>query len=384
MSKGGFGFERAMIKLALQTVVVAIAVGVLVWLFTEIFESNDPHESYKAETPAERPPIKNGIAEAQALAKIGPVEFWRKEFPKGDFDRMTVDPAGIVTAVDFGIVQALEQPIFQPVSEARGSVSKKEPVISIVFNNDPRAYPLRTLMWHEVVNDTVGGVPVAVTYCPFCDSGIVFDRRLGDELLDFGVTGKLRASNLIIYDRETESWWQQFTGEAISGAHAGKRLIMLPARMESVASYQARHPDGQLLIPSDRGSNPYGRNPYPKYDSRTGPFTTYYDGPYHPAVPPMARVVAVGNKAWSLAYLRQRGRLEEGDLAITWEPGRLSALDHLFVSQGRDVGIVTVERRTENGLVSIPFQLTFAFVYYAFNPLGTLIGTPDQADAKWE
>jgi hypothetical protein len=384
MKKDGFGFERAFAKLALQTVAVALAVGVLAWLFTGAFESEDPHEPYEVAAPAERPAIKNGLAEARALAKIGPMDIWRKEFPEGDFDRMTVDPAEIVTAVEFGIVQAIDQPVFQPVSEARGSVSRKEPVISIVFNNDARAYPVRTLMWHEVVNDTVGGVPVAVTYCPFCDSGIVFDRRLDGEVLDFGVTGKLRASNLIMYDRKTESWWQQFTGEAILGAHAGERLAMLPARLESLESFQAHHPDGRLLIPADRGSNPYGRNPYPKYDSRTGPFKSYYDGPYHPAVPPMARVVAVGDRAWSLAYLSQRGRIEEGDLVITWEPGCLSPLDHLFVSQGRDVGIVTVERRTENGMEAIPFHLAFAFVYHAFNPLGTLIGTPDQADAEWE
>lgn len=384
MSKGGFGFERAMAKLAGQTVVVLIALGVLVWLFSEVFYSDDNAGPSRAETAAVRPPVKGGIVEAIEQAKISPLTLWQAEFPKTDFTQMTVAPESIVTGVARGHFRAIDAPVFQPVAEARDSVSKREPVISVVFNNDARAYPLRTLLWHEIVNDTVGGVPIAVTYCPFCDSAIVFDRRLGDTVLEFGVTGRLLASNLIMYDRETESWWQQFTGEAIAGVHAGERLTMLPTRLESLERFQSRHPEGRMLIPTDRGANPYGRNPYLQYDSRKGPFKSYYEGPYHTAVPPMARVVAVGDQAWSIAYLRQLGRVEVGDLVITWEPGRLSALDHLFVSQGRDVGIVTVERRTEHGLEEIPFRLTFAFAYHAFNPLGELRGTPGQADAEWE
>ncbi|MBT6118914.1 MAG: DUF3179 domain-containing protein, partial [Rhodospirillaceae bacterium] len=178
-----------MAKLVGQTAVVAIAVGVLLWLLSGFFGFSESDEAHRTDASVERPAIKNGIAEAKALAAIAPVEIWRAEFPKGDFERLTVDPAAIVEATERDVIRAIDRPVFQPVSEARDSVSKREPVISVTFNNDARAYPLRTLLWHEVVNDTVGGVPVAVTYCPFCDSAVIFDRRLGDTVLDFGVTG---------------------------------------------------------------------------------------------------------------------------------------------------------------------------------------------------
>lgn len=79
-------------------------------------------------------------------------------------------------------------------------------MIALAIAGDSRAYPLRVLTWHEIVNDTVGNVPVAVTYCPLCNAGIVFDRHVGDRLLNFGTTGKLRRSDLVMYDRQTESW----------------------------------------------------------------------------------------------------------------------------------------------------------------------------------
>ena len=103
-------------------------------------------------------------------------------------------------------------------------MSETEPVIGLVVNGDARAYPLKILIWHEIVNDTVGGVPVTVTYCPLCNSAIVFERTVDGRVLDFGTTGKLRNSDLVMYDRQTESWWQQFSGTAIVGAMTGTKL----------------------------------------------------------------------------------------------------------------------------------------------------------------
>jgi Protein of unknown function (DUF3179) len=118
-------------------------------------------------------------------------------------------------------------------------------VIGVVIDGDARAYPLRILIWHEIVNDVVGGVPVAVTYCPLCNTGIAFDRRVGEQVLELGTTGKLRNSDLVMYDRATESWWQQFLGEAIVGELTGARLTMLPSRLESFANFRERAPEGQ-------------------------------------------------------------------------------------------------------------------------------------------
>ena len=122
-----------------------------------------------------------------------------------------------------------------PVSEVK-NLTDTEPVVGRIINGKARAYPLRILTWHEIVNDGLGSVPVIVTYCPLCNSAIIFDRRLDGKVLDFGTTGKLRHSDMVMYDRQTENWWQQFLGQGIVGEMTGKRLKTIPARLESFAN----------------------------------------------------------------------------------------------------------------------------------------------------
>jgi hypothetical protein len=114
-----------------------------------------------------------------------------------------------------------------------------EPVLSLIINGDARAYPLRLLLWHEIVNDVVGGVPVLVSYCPLCNSGVVYDRRINGDVLEFGNTGRIRHFDMVMYDRQSESWWQQFTGEAIVGALSGTTMRILPARLESLDKFRS-------------------------------------------------------------------------------------------------------------------------------------------------
>ena len=243
-------------------------------------------------------------------------------------------------------------------------------MISIRINGDARAYPLRVLIWHEIVNDTVGGVPVTVTYCPLCNSAIVFDRRLDGRVLDFGTTGKLRNSDLVMYDRQTESWWQQFTGTGIIGAMNGKVLKMLPARVESFALFKQRHAAGRVLVPNDERFRPYGANPYRGYDSARRPFL--YRGGYPKGIAPMAYVIKVGDQAWPLELIKERGRLTVGDLRMTWTEGQNSALDSGTIAEGRDLGNVVVERRKGGAWVDEVHDLTFAFVFHAFVPDGKI------------
>ena len=256
-----------------------------------------------------------------------------------------------------------------PVAEA-DDLAPEEAAMTVAIAGDARAYPLRILIWHEIVNDTVGGVPVAVTYCPLCNSGIVFDRRLDGRDLDFGTTGKLRHSDLVMYDRQTESWWQQFLGEAIVGELTGARLTMLPSRLESLAAFRARHPDGRVLVPNDPNLRRYGRNPYVGYDSAERPFL--YRGDYDGPGTPLMRVVAVGDQAWSLELLRQAERIEAGDLVLTWTPGQASALDRASVAEGRDVGNAVVQRRVGDRLEDVPYDVPFAFAFAAFRPDGVI------------
>jgi hypothetical protein len=295
---------------------------------------------------------------------------WRYEWPNTDFTKTTVEFSEILSGgPPKDGIPSIDDPKFAPVAEIT-YLGKDEPVVGLVVGGEARAYPLRILTWHEIVNDEIGGVPVAVTYCPLCNSAIVYDRRVDGVATEFGTTGKLRYSDLVMYDRATESWWQQFLGVGIIGERAGRELRILPSRLESWERFAARHPDGQVLVPSNPGIRSYGNNPYVGYDSARRPFL--FRGEFPEGIAPMARVVAVKDQAWALDLLRQKGEVEAGDLLVTWEAGQNSALDTANIAEGRDVGNVLVQRRGENGLEDVPYDVTFAFVFHAFRPEGTI------------
>jgi len=265
-------------------------------------------------------------------------------------------------------IPSIDNPKFQPVSDET-DVKPKEPVIGLEINGDARAYPLRILIWHEIVNDTVGGEPVAVTYCPLCNSAVVFERVVNGEVTTFGTTGKLRNSDLVMYDRLTESWWQQFTGEAIVGEMTGTKLDIVPARLESLAQFRERHPNGKILVPNDPDFRAYGRNPYAGYDSSSRPFLFRGDLPED--INPMARVVVVRQEPRiivALELLRDKGPIKAGDVILEWQAGQASALDDRTVSGGRDVGTVSARRAALEGPVDVAYEVTFAFVAHAFHP----------------
>ncbi|MGP1396460.1 MAG: DUF3179 domain-containing protein [Inquilinaceae bacterium] len=309
------------------------------------------------------------VAAGVAPAAADP-DAWRAEWPHTDFSRHAVPYGEILSGGQpRDGIPSIDEPSFSPVG-AVTDLAPTEPVLSLEIDGDARAYPLRILIWHEIVNDVVGGVPVAVTYCPLCNSGVVFDRRLDGEAVEFGTTGKLRNSDLVMYDRRTDSWWQQYLGEAIVGELTGTVLEILPSRLESVERFAARYPDGQVLETGASGRRPYGRNPYVGYDSATAPFL--YRGDYEGPVPPLARVVAVGDQAWSLEFLARVGRIEAGDLILTWTAGQNSALDTAEIARGRDVGNVVVQRRVGDTLQDMVHDIPFAFAFKAFRPDGVI------------
>ena len=295
---------------------------------------------------------------------------WQPAWPKTDFSMHSVPFEEIMSGgPPKDGIPSIDDPKFVPLAEAT-DLADTEPVIAVRIGDDARAYPLRVLIWHEIVNDTVGGTPVSVTYCPLCNSAIVFDRRLDGRVLDFGTTGKLRRSDLVMYDRQTESWWQQFTGTGIVGELNGRMLKILPARVESFALFKQRHADGRVLVPSSAAMRPYGMNPYTGYDSAARPFL--YRGDLPEGIAPMAYVVKVGKEAWPLKLLRERKELTAGDLRLRWVPGQNSALDSGAIAEGRDIGNVIVERRDGEAWKDEVHDLTFAFVFHAFVPDGTL------------
>ncbi len=293
---------------------------------------------------------------------------WEDEWPMTDFSNHSVKLSEIMSGgVPKDGIRSIDHPRFQPAASIT-ALGPQEPVIAFFLNGVARAYPLRVMMRHEIVNDEIAGVPVTVTYCPLCNSAIVFDRRVNGTVLEFGTTGKLRNSDLVMYDRTTESWWQQFTGEAIVGAMTGIRLEIFPSRLEAWEKFLTRFPDGKVLVPQGRTLDDYGDNPYVKYDSARRPF--FYDGKLPKKIKAMARVVVVGEEAWSLDLVRKMGRVETDAFTITWSEGQNSALDSREIARGRDVGNIAVQEMTQNGAQDIAHEVTFAFVFHAFHPEG--------------
>jgi hypothetical protein len=260
-------------------------------------------------------------------------------------------------------IPAIDDPRFVTVSEADAWLKPIEPVILLEINGATRAYPIQILMWHEIVSDTIGGVPVAVTFCPLCNTAIVFDRRIDERVLDFGTTGRLRYSNLIMYDRQTESWWQQAGGDAIAGELTGQQLKFVPASIIAWADFKANFPDGQVLSRETGFDRSYGRNPYLGYDDVNQPPFLYRGPPTPDRLPPIARVLTIDLDGEAVAYpyemLQEKRVINDSvggkDVVVLWREGTASALDQSTVAGGRDVGTANAYSRQLDGRT-----LTFA------------------------
>lgn len=291
---------------------------------------------------------------------------WERAWPDTDFSRRSVDLSEIISGgVPKDGIPALDGASF---GSAEG-LDPAESVITVALEgSEERAYPLRYLMWHEIVNDEIAGVPVAVTYCPLCNSAVVFDRRVAGQVLSFGVTGNLRHSDMVMYDRQTESWWQQFTGEAIVGELTGTQLEILVSWMEPVSAFIARNPAGGVMQQPRGHSRAYGRNPYVGYDGSRQPFLYRGENPPH-GIAPLMRVVVVGDRAWPLSRFEGQQVIEEAGLRLEWRAGMASALDASSVGGGRDVGAIRVFDAASGE--DVVHDVAFAFAFHAFRPNGT-------------
>ena len=246
-------------------------------------------------------------------------------------------------------IPPIDQPKFIENQLAAQWLKPNDPVIALEINGDARAYPLQILTWHEIVNDVVGEIPVTITFCPLCNSAIVFKRNHQGITYDFGTSGLLRHSDLVMYDRQTESLWQQFTGEAIVGVMTGEQLMMIPSGLIGFEQFQAAYPAGKILSKETGYSREYGRNPYPGYDDiRNNPFL--FRDPVDERLPAMARVVTVSDGKYHNAYpvelLEKLGvihhQLGNQAVVIFHQDGVSSALDTTRIANGDDVGATGV------------------------------------------
>ncbi len=257
--------------------------------------------------------------------------------------RYTVDPDELRQGCPGGLdcIPSIDDPRFQPADEAAW-LKPSDRVIGVEIDGQARAYPLRILNVHEVVNDRLGGRAIAVTYCPLCRSGLVFSRRVGDRTLSFGVSGKLLDANLVLYDRQTETYWSQIEGEAVVGPLVPTTLTLVPSTITTWEDWRRGHPDTQVLS-RETGIYPkatYGNNPYAGYanNSQVG----YGVGPVDDRLSPKTLVfgVTVGGSAaaYPEAAVRSAGVIND---EVGGEPV-------VVVEDPDDGGVSAFSRRIEN------------------------------------
>jgi hypothetical protein len=255
-------------------------------------------------------------------------------------------------------IPSIDDPRFVGVDEADEFLDAREPVAILELGPAARAYPLQILTWHEIVNDEIGGEAVAVTYCPLCNSTVAFRREIDGRPVEFGTTGMLRNSDLVMYDRATESWWQQITAEAVVGELTGERLEVLPSQILSWEDVQRLHPAAEVLSRDTGFDRDYGANPYTAYDADPESQPFLFEGEPDRSLPPKERVAAIrtGDRSavvYPFSRLAQEAPINdtvgERPVVVFFDPNVASALDSSQLSEGRDVGAAAVFGRTAQG-----------------------------------
>jgi hypothetical protein len=314
----------------------------------------DPTTTQPGSTTSEPAPSTTEAAESDAGAT--PAVGVLPEGPSAletttasEFPPSLVDPDEIISGgpPPDGI-PPIEEPLFLPVIEALERFDPAEAVVALEINGEARAYPAQVMIWHEIVNDTVGGVPVSVTYCPLCNSAVTYVREIQGVETTFGTSGRLFSSALVMYDRATETLWTHFDGKAVVGLLAGEQLEAVPSPLMSWGDFAAAYPTGEVLDPDTTGFiRQYGRNPYVGYDDEgSEPFL--FTGITDPRAASKLRVVGVAlddaATAFSLDLVSggeakaTNASVGDTDIAILWKAGQATALESDRIEGGRDVG----------------------------------------------
>ena len=251
-------------------------------------------------------------------------------------------------------IPPIDNPKFWNKEQGDKVFFKHEPVIAVVINGKAKAYPLSILTWHEIVNDRIGGVPISATYCPLCNAAIVFDRKLNfkgkEYLLDFGVSGMLRKSDMVMWDRQTETWWQQFMGEGLVGELKGAQLKVLPSMLISYEEFFRSYPDGSVLSTETGHNKEYGKNPYVNYDDLSNEKPRLFNEGVDPRLPAMERVININVKGidriYPLSVIQKKKVINEvphnEPVVLFYQKGTVSVMDKNDIKSSKDIGAVTV------------------------------------------
>ena len=253
-------------------------------------------------------------------------------------------------------IPSIDLPTFSSVSDADGWLESDDLLIVLTHKGVERAYPFRILTHHEIVNDTVGGDPIVVTYCPLCGSGIAYERTIDCEPVEFGTSGMLFNSNLVMYDRRTRSLWMQIGGQAVFGSMSGQRLTPVAVDVVRWGEWSPHHPDAEIL---DRGGGyrDYSYDPYEGYDTDYSvwfPVQNVEDGRFHP------KAVIFGIEAGGIhkAYFE--------DAVIEDAPFEDPVGDTVIRVERDESGLVTFTDLTDGSVLAK--ERDFWFAWYAFYP----------------
>lgn len=279
------------------------------------------------------------------------------EWPITDFENTSVDFSEILSGgPPKDGIPSIDDPKFVDTEAASAWLQKDEPVIVVSGDKTSKAYPLQILTWHEIVNDKIDDTEITVTFCPLCNASIVFDRVIDGEVYDFGTTGRLRRSDMVMYDRQTESWWQQFTGQGIIGKMNGVTLKQIPSHIVSFDTFKQHNPNGLVLSQDTGTSRDYGRNPYPGYDDiNSSPFL--FRGKTSDRLPPMERVLTLRSEESTLLFGLQvlkeqpviNTEFEDKSVTVFSFASMNSALDKARISESKLIPSAAIYDSTVDG-----------------------------------
>lgn len=303
--------------------------------------------SYLALTVAGLVVLFAGPVSAQQLEDDG----W-----KTDFTNNVVPPDSTIRIGPRDRVPALDHPRFVSPTEAQDWLDDREPVAVVSLEGVTRAYPIQILMYHDIVNDRIGDRPILVSFCILCSSAVAFDRRVDGEVLQFAFAGRLYNSNLVMYDRQTETWWGQAVGEGLVGAHAGERLDMIPAPVMSFGEFRETWPEGVVLSRDTGYDRPYGEGRMVEYESDPNPIARIFRGETDRRLSAKERVLVIEREDDVVAVpydaLAQRPVIETEvsgrDYVVFWGPGTASIYSEK-TADGRDVGAAVAYLPELNG-----------------------------------
>lgn len=279
---------------------------------------------------------------------------------KGDFDISSNSSAIPVEEIHSGGppkdgIPSIDKPVF--LSPDKSPLQDQDRVLGLMWNGVAKAYPINIMNWHEIVNDQFGKEPVVITYCPLCGSGVAFEAQVGGEALQFGVSGLLYNSDVLLYDRKTESLWSQLLSRAVTGKMKGTRLRMLPLMVTTWAEWQQLYPETVVLSRDTGHFRDYDRDPYAGYETSQGIYfpVSKKDPRYHPKEQVIGLEIKGQFKAYPVAELSlTQGTLKDefAGQVIRIEYNPVSQSARFFDQQGIELAVIR----------------TFWFAWYAFHP----------------